>query len=78
MFCAFAAAHKIGVGNDAGRLRGALGGLATLTPGDFATVGRQLGLLGKVGDPWRIVAALQDECRAKRDEGASAKPVGFR
>jgi hypothetical protein len=41
-------------------------------------VGRQLRLLGKADDPWRIVAALEEECHAKRDEGAKARPVGFR
>jgi transitional endoplasmic reticulum ATPase len=78
MFVAFAAEQGIALGNSAGPLRAALGVLATLTPGDFATVGRQLRLLGKADDPWRIVAALEEECRAKRDEGTKARRVGFR
>lgn len=39
--------------------------LDTLTPGDFATVVRQARAMGKTYDSERLVAALEEECRAK-------------
>ncbi|MBI4700189.1 MAG: AAA family ATPase [Deltaproteobacteria bacterium] len=78
MLAALAHEHGTELGGDQDSLRSALAALRTLTPGDFATVGRQLALLGEGADPSRIVAALEEECRAKRDEGARARPVGFR
>ena len=37
----------------------------TLTPGDFATVVRQARALGERYDSERLLAALEEECRAK-------------
>jgi SpoVK/Ycf46/Vps4 family AAA+-type ATPase len=40
--------------------------LSTLTPGDFATVVRQARALGECYDRERLMAALEEECRAKQ------------
>lgn len=40
--------------------------LRTLTPGDFATVVRQARALGERYDSERLLAALEEECRAKQ------------
>ena len=39
--------------------------LSTLTPGEFATVARQACTLGTRYDSERLMAALEEECRAK-------------
>ena len=40
--------------------------LSTLMPGDFATVVRQARALGEDYDSDRLMAALEEECRAKQ------------
>lgn len=46
----------------------------TLTPGDFATVQRQLGILGKASQPQEFVTALQQELKFKQTLN---RPIGF-
>ena len=53
----------------------AVGGLATLTPGDFAVVRRKAEVLGCLGEPWALAGMLGAECKAKP---SSSQPVGFR
>ena len=53
----------------------AVGGLATLTPGDFAVVRRKAEILGCLGKPWALAGLLGAECKAKP---GSSQPVGFR
>ena len=53
----------------------ALGGLATLTPGDFAVVRRKAEVLGCLEEPWVLADLLRAECKAK--PGLS-QPLGFR
>jgi len=43
--------------------------LSAFTPGDFATVVRQARALGARYDAERLMAALEEECRAKTREG---------
>jgi SpoVK/Ycf46/Vps4 family AAA+-type ATPase len=50
--------------------------LETLTPGDFATVGRKLAILDRAVTPQEYVGLLEDECRTKKD-GDKRKAVGF-
>lgn len=49
--------------------------LVNLTPGDFATVIRQARVLGKSYDAEQLLAALEEECRAK--EGSRKQVRGF-
>ncbi|MBI5486023.1 MAG: AAA family ATPase [Deltaproteobacteria bacterium] len=65
-------------GGDLARLRAELGRQSTLTPGDFATVRRQLDLLGQAVDPGQIVERLDAECRMKHDGESRAAAIGFR
>jgi SpoVK/Ycf46/Vps4 family AAA+-type ATPase len=46
----------------------------TLTPGDFATVERQLGILGKTSQPQEFITALQQEVKFKQ---TLSRPIGF-
>ncbi|NMC68710.1 MAG: ATP-binding protein [Myxococcales bacterium] len=62
---------------DAG-LRGAVGALRNLTPGDFATVHRQIVLGGEPPSPSRILQWLEEECRMKRDGDGTPRGIGFR
>jgi SpoVK/Ycf46/Vps4 family AAA+-type ATPase len=56
-------------------LRTRLARLTNLTPGDYATVIRQARVLGKSYDAERLLAALEEECKAK---ASHSKPVkGF-
>lgn len=48
--------------------------LTKLTPGDFAVVGRQVVVLGHTPEPERIIAVLEQECKAK---GESFQKIGF-
>ena len=52
-----------------------LADLAALTPGDFATVHRKAGFLGKHGEPEALADMLRAECDAKPDR---PRPIGFR
>lgn len=52
-----------------------IGRLDTLTPGDFATVARQMRILGKLAEPRWVIDALRKECAAK--PGASRMQLGF-
>ena len=45
-----------------------------LTPGDFATVQRQLGILGKTGQPQDFMTSLQQELKFKQTHH---RPIGF-
>ena len=53
----------------------AIGGLANLTPGDFAVVRRMAEILGCLGEPRTLAGMLGAECEAKP---GCAQPVGFR
>ena len=57
------------------RLRRQLDTLNTLTPGDFATVRKQLKLLGQKPEPADFLQRLQNECRAKAVP--AHRPMGF-
>jgi SpoVK/Ycf46/Vps4 family AAA+-type ATPase len=59
-------------------LCGSLGRLRTLTPGDFATIHRQLALGAEPTSASRIVDLLEEECRMKRDGEGGARGIGFR
>lgn len=59
-------------------LRSEVGRLRLLTPGDFATVHRQLALGAEPASSSRIVALLEDECRMKRDGEGAPNGIGFR
>lgn len=48
--------------------------LTKLTPGDFAVVSRQVAVLGKKPEPERIIAVLEQECKAK---GETFSQIGF-
>jgi hypothetical protein len=48
-----------------GSVRSRLAHLTNLTPGDFATVIRQVRILGKQYDAEQLLAGLEEECRAK-------------
>ncbi|HFD11763.1 MAG TPA: AAA family ATPase [Crenotrichaceae bacterium] len=48
--------------------------MLTLTPGDFATVQRQLGILGKASEAQQFVTALQQELKFKQ---TLSRPIGF-
>ncbi|CAA9892781.1 ATPase [Candidatus Methylobacter favarea] len=48
--------------------------LTKLTPGDFAVVSRQAAVLGKTPEPERIIAVLEQECKAK---GETLSQIGF-
>jgi transitional endoplasmic reticulum ATPase len=63
---------------EASRLRAELGRLTTLTPGDFATVRRQMDLLGKAENIGQIIDRLADECRMKHDGESRTAAIGFR
>lgn len=67
---------QVGATPDAG-LRGRLGRLPNLTPGDFATVHRQIALGGEPASASRIVESLEEECRMKRDGDGGARGIGF-
>ena len=56
-------------------LRNRLLQLDNLTPGDFAVVKRQAGLLGEVLEPSDFLAELESECRLK--PGANKQSIGF-
>lgn len=47
--------------------------LANLTPGDFATVLRQARVLGRSYDAEHLLAALEEECRAKEKPGRQVR-----
>jgi len=49
--------------------------LANLTPGDFATVLRQEGILGETFDPEALLQAIEGESAAK--PGARSRSIGF-
>jgi SpoVK/Ycf46/Vps4 family AAA+-type ATPase len=59
-------------------LRGPLARLRILTPGDFATVHRQLSLGAEPANGPRIVGLLEEECRMKRDGDDATGGMGFR
>jgi transitional endoplasmic reticulum ATPase len=63
---------------EASQLRAELGRLSTLTPGDFATVRRQMDLLGKAENIGQIIDRLADECRMKHDGESRSAAIGFR
>ncbi|MDD5579951.1 MAG: AAA family ATPase [Methylobacter sp.] len=48
--------------------------LTKLTPGDFAVVSRQVAVLGNTPEPEKIIAVLEQECRAK---GETFSQIGF-
>jgi len=48
--------------------------LTKLTPGDFAVVSRQVAVLGKTPEPERVIAVLEQECKAK---GETFSQIGF-
>ncbi len=50
--------------------------LGNLTPGDFATVQRKLGVLARSRTTDAVARALKDECEAKKD-GKVARVAGF-
>ncbi len=56
------------------RVRGELGALSNLAPGDFAVVARRLRALGAKVAFGRLLAELRDECRVKR---AARGRIGF-
>ena len=57
------------------RLRKSLDAMNTLTPGDFATVRKQLKLLGLKPEPNDFLQRLQRECSAKTE--SVRRPMGF-
>ena len=59
-------------------LRAAVARIRILTPGDFATVRRQLLLQGETPTPDGLVALLDEECRMKRDGQGGVSGIGFR
>jgi transitional endoplasmic reticulum ATPase len=61
--------------NEQAMLRSALDQLHNLTPGDFATVRRQVQLLGSKLAAQDWLERLRNESRAKRDGGS--RPIGF-
>jgi hypothetical protein len=67
MESAFSAAQKVSAA--------CKGLIATLTPGDFAAVGRRAGLLALRRDPTAHAAMLAEECALKKGR---SRPIGFR
>jgi hypothetical protein len=61
-------------GLEINHLRDQFNQMNTLTPGDFATVGRQLGILGKATQPQEFITALQQELKFKQTLN---RPIGF-
>jgi SpoVK/Ycf46/Vps4 family AAA+-type ATPase len=55
-------------------LRDQFNQMNTLTPGDFATVQRQLGILGQSTQPQEFITALQQELKFKQTLN---RPIGF-
>jgi SpoVK/Ycf46/Vps4 family AAA+-type ATPase len=55
-------------------LRRQFGNMNTLTTSDFATVQRQLGILGKASQPQEFITALQQELKFKQ---TLSRPIGF-
>jgi SpoVK/Ycf46/Vps4 family AAA+-type ATPase len=76
MFVALAEDLGVDLGPGRGRLREAVDRLRCLTPGDFATVRRQARLLAGPHDARKLLAALEEECRAKKESGCG-RPLGF-
>mgnify|MGYP000253549784 CR=1 FL=1 len=68
---------QVGATPDAGSGE-SLARLRSLTPGDFATVHRQIVLGGEPASAARIVALLEEECRMKRDGETTMRGIGFR
>ncbi len=64
-----------GIEADKARWKAALAGLDRLTPGDFATVVRQIRLTGDILDAERLFGGLQREVRFKRD--GRRRTIGF-
>jgi SpoVK/Ycf46/Vps4 family AAA+-type ATPase len=67
---------QVGVAPEPG-LRGPVGRLRILTPGDFATTHRQIVLGGESASAARIVELLEEECRMKRDGEGRVRGIGF-
>ena len=59
---------------DIDHLRDEMNQMNTLTPGDFATVQRQLGILGKASVPEEFMTALKQELKFKQTLN---RPIGF-
>jgi len=62
---------------EAGTFRTRLNRLDTLTPGDFATVKRQMIIMGETPAPADFLAQLEEECAIKQDSSGQFRPIGF-
>ncbi|MBI5486019.1 MAG: hypothetical protein HY905_01665 [Deltaproteobacteria bacterium] len=78
MFTALATEVGLPAPEPISTLRAELGRLATLTPGDFAVIRRQMDLLGRPADAAQLVERLAAECRSKRDSDTRTAAIGFR